>query len=77
MELPIREVLVVFCCVCVLMSVPQMKLITTSLLVERLKINGSLARAAILELEDEGLIRVISKNNLQVIYTRATNKEAE
>ncbi len=72
-----REVVAVFCCICVLMSAPQMKLITTSLLVERLKINGSLARASILELEEEGLIRMISKNSLQVIYTRATNKEAE
>ncbi len=77
MELLIGEVVLVFCFAHVLTLVPQMKLITTSLLVERLKINGSLARAAILELEDEGLIRVISKNNLQVIYTRATNKEAE
>jgi small subunit ribosomal protein S25e len=56
--------------------VVQMKLITTSLMVERLKINGSLARAAMRELEEQGVIRLISKNSLQLIYTRSTNTDA-
>lgn len=54
---------------------PQMKLITASGLVERLKVNGSLARAAIRELEGKGLIRKVDAHHAQVIYTRATNVE--
>lgn len=53
----------------------QMKLITASGLVERLKVNGSLARAAIRELEEKGLIRKVDAHHAQVIYTRATNVE--
>lgn len=52
-----------------------MKLITSSGLVERLKVNGSLARAAIRELEEKGLIRKVDSHHAQVIYTRATNVE--
>jgi small subunit ribosomal protein S25e len=53
-----------------------MKLVTTSALVERLKINGSLARAAIAELEGKGVIRRISHHSSQLVYTRATNTDA-
>lgn len=56
-------------------SKKQMKLITASGLVERLKVNGSLARAAIRELEEKGLIRKVDAHHAQVIYTRATNVE--
>mmetsp|Transcript_4151 Transcript_4151/g.6334 ORF Transcript_4151/g.6334 Transcript_4151/m.6334 type:complete len:111 (+) Transcript_4151:98-430(+) len=59
-----------------LSEVPKMKLITTSSLVERLKINGSLARAAVRELEEKGLIRCVSRHSKQLIYTRATNTDA-
>ena len=58
-----------------LLPVQQMKLITASGLVERLKVNGSLARAAIRELEEKGLIRKVDAHHAQVIYTRATNVE--
>ncbi|CAM9343092.1 unnamed protein product, partial [Sphacelaria rigidula] len=58
-----------------LAEVPKMKLITASGLVERLKVNGSLARAAIRELEEKGLIRKVDAHHAQVIYTRATNVE--
>lgn len=58
------------------MNTLQMKLVTTSALVERLKINGSLARHAILELEQKGLIRCVSRHSSQLVYTRATNTEA-
>ncbi|CAN0211099.1 unnamed protein product, partial [Ascophyllum nodosum] len=58
-----------------LSEVPKMKLITASGLVERLKVNGSLARAAIRELEEKGLIRKVDAHHAQVIYTRATNVE--
>jgi small subunit ribosomal protein S25e len=44
-------------------------------LVDRLKLNGSLARIAIRELEAQGLIKAISRHHSQVIYTRATGDE--
>eukprot|EP00617_Octactis_speculum_P024971 CAMPEP_0185743436 /NCGR_PEP_ID=MMETSP1174-20130828/1181_1 /TAXON_ID=35687 /ORGANISM="Dictyocha speculum, Strain CCMP1381" /LENGTH=98 /DNA_ID=CAMNT_0028416131 /DNA_START=108 /DNA_END=404 /DNA_ORIENTATION=+ len=53
-------------------QVPKMKLITPSALVERLKINGSLARAAIKELEADDLIKRVSYSHAQWVYTRAT-----
>jgi small subunit ribosomal protein S25e len=53
-------------------EVPTYKLITPSILVDRLKINGSLARAAIRELANQGLIRAVSDHKKQPIYTRAT-----
>ncbi|KAK5672205.1 hypothetical protein BDV3_000760 [Batrachochytrium dendrobatidis] len=56
-------------------EVPTFKLVTTSILVDRLRINGSLARAAIRELESKGLIRVVSCHGSQGIYTRATKAE--
>jgi small subunit ribosomal protein S25e len=39
---------------------------------ERLKIQGSLARGALQELLSKGLIKLISKHRVQVIYTRNT-----
>ncbi|CAG8440778.1 16006_t:CDS:2 [Acaulospora morrowiae] len=53
-------------------EVPTYKLITPSVLVDRLRVNGSLARVAIRVLEKEGLIRKISTHGSQLIYTRAT-----
>ena len=41
-----------------------------------MQINGSLARAAIKELLNEGAIRIVAKHSKQEIYTRATNTEA-
>ena len=41
--------------------------------VDILQINGSLARAAIRELADQGLIRPVTAHANQIIYTRATN----
>jgi small subunit ribosomal protein S25e len=52
-----------------------MKLITPSALVERLKINGSLARAAIKHLESEDKIKRVSHHHSQWVYTRATKDE--
>ena len=54
-------------------DIPKMKLITPSTIVERLKVSGSLARAAIKELLDKGLIRTVSYHRKQGIYTRASN----
>ncbi|KAJ1735075.1 40S ribosomal protein S25 [Coemansia sp. RSA 2049] len=53
-------------------EVPAYKLITLSVLVDRLRINGSLARRALRELADRGSIRLVSAHNSQLIYTRAT-----
>eukprot|EP00195_Chlamydomonas_chlamydogama_P009477 CAMPEP_0202892876 /NCGR_PEP_ID=MMETSP1392-20130828/2558_1 /ASSEMBLY_ACC=CAM_ASM_000868 /TAXON_ID=225041 /ORGANISM="Chlamydomonas chlamydogama, Strain SAG 11-48b" /LENGTH=107 /DNA_ID=CAMNT_0049576999 /DNA_START=46 /DNA_END=369 /DNA_ORIENTATION=+ len=55
-----------------LAEVPKYKMITPSILSDRLRINGSLARAAIQELVGKGLIRPIVQHSTQVIYTRAT-----
>ena len=54
-------------------EVPKYKMITPSILSDRLRINGSLARAAIRHLLDEGAIRPIVESHHQYIYTRATN----
>mmetsp|Transcript_138 Transcript_138/g.165 ORF Transcript_138/g.165 Transcript_138/m.165 type:complete len:109 (+) Transcript_138:90-416(+) len=51
-------------------EVPKMKLVTPSALVERLKINSSLARAACKFLAEEGKIQVVETHNKQRIYTR-------
>ncbi|KAJ2830302.1 40S ribosomal protein S25 [Coemansia erecta] len=52
-------------------EVPTYKLITPSVLVDRMRINGSLARRALRELEARGSIRLVSAHNSQLIYTRA------
>ncbi|KAL1931517.1 hypothetical protein VTP01DRAFT_9660 [Rhizomucor pusillus] len=56
-------------------EVPTYKLITQSVLVDRLRMNGSLARVAIKELESQGLIKPLVRHNAQIIYTRATGDE--
>ncbi|CBI37675.3 unnamed protein product, partial [Vitis vinifera] len=56
-----------------LSEAPKYKLITPSILSDRLRINGSLARRAIKELMARGLIRMVSSHSSQQIYTRATN----
>jgi len=55
-----------------LSEVPNYKLVTPALLSERLKINGSLAKRALRELVDKGLIRAVVKHRANAIYTRAT-----
>uniref|UniRef100_A0A7S0T8R0 40S ribosomal protein S25 n=1 Tax=Erythrolobus madagascarensis TaxID=708628 RepID=A0A7S0T8R0_9RHOD len=51
---------------------PKWKLITPSVLSERLRINGSLARRAIKELTAKDEIRLVSAHHSQLIYTRST-----
>ncbi|CAG8640633.1 16408_t:CDS:2, partial [Acaulospora colombiana] len=51
-------------------EVPTYKLITPSVLVDRLRVNGSLARTAIRVLEEQGLIRKISTHGSQLIYSK-------
>ncbi|KAE8744588.1 hypothetical protein FOCC_FOCC008827 [Frankliniella occidentalis] len=55
-----------------LKEVPAYKLITPSVVSERLKIRGSLARRALDELLQKGMIKQVIKHHAQVIYTRAT-----
>mmetsp|Transcript_95881 Transcript_95881/g.299497 ORF Transcript_95881/g.299497 Transcript_95881/m.299497 type:complete len:114 (+) Transcript_95881:85-426(+) len=52
-------------------EIPKAKLITPSVVSERLKVNGSVARQAIRHLEEKNLIvHVGEKHNAQMIYTR-------
>merc|ERR1712031_23107 len=52
------------------------KLVTPSVLSERLKINGSLALRAIKELLNAGSLRLVDKHSSQQIYTRNTGDDA-
>lgn len=56
-------------------EVPTYKLITTSVVSERLKVTGSLARVAIRLLREKGLIKPVSHSSAMLIYTRATAAE--
>ncbi|EPS74145.1 hypothetical protein M569_00609, partial [Genlisea aurea] len=57
-----------------LSEAPKYKLITPSVLSDRLRINGSLARRALQDLMSRGLIRLVSTHSSQQIYTRATKE---
>lgn len=50
-------------------EVPTFKFISQSILIERLKVNGSLARVAIRHLEKEGQIKRIVHHSGQLIYS--------
>merc|ERR1712209_91132 len=58
-----------------LKEVPTYKLITPSIVSERLKVRGSLARKALNELVQKGLIRQVVQHSAQTIYTRVTKDE--
>lgn len=51
------------------------RLVTVAVLVDRLKINGSLARKALADLEDRGVIRKVVAHSKGSIYTRAAAGE--
>uniref|UniRef100_A0A194AKV2 40S ribosomal protein S25 n=1 Tax=Pinctada fucata TaxID=50426 RepID=A0A194AKV2_PINFU len=53
-------------------EVPTYKLITPSVVSERMKVRGSLAKIALRELHKEGKIKLVSKHHSQFIYTRVT-----
>ncbi|KAM9538768.1 small ribosomal subunit protein eS25-like [Salvelinus alpinus] len=66
-----------------LKEVPNYKLITPTIVSERLKVRGCLARAALQELLSTayssyllstGMIKLVSKHRAQVIYTRRTEE---
>jgi small subunit ribosomal protein S25e len=56
-----------------LKEIPPSKLITPSIVSERLKINASLARRAIRELLAKGLIKQVAQHCRQGVYTRITS----
>ncbi|GAA5863220.1 hypothetical protein JCM3774_000817 [Rhodotorula dairenensis] len=56
----------------IMKEVPTFKMISQSVLIERMKINGSLARVAIQHLHKEGLIKPVIHHRAQLVYTRAT-----
>merc|ERR1712214_155701 len=58
-------------------EVPTYKLITPSIVSERMKVRGSLARKALQELHTKGVIRQVVKHRSQMIYTRPHSAEDE
>ncbi|MBY8978428.1 40S ribosomal protein S25, partial [Rhodobacteraceae bacterium NNCM2] len=52
-------------------DVQSYRLVTVAVLVDRLKINGSLARRCLKELEEKGQIKIVVKHHAGDIYTRA------
>ncbi|QPG72706.1 ribosomal 40S subunit protein S25A [Brettanomyces nanus] len=56
----------------ILKEVPTYRFISVSVLVDRLKIGGSIARVALKQMERDGLIKAVDKHSKQWIYTRAT-----
>ncbi|SJL01468.1 related to ribosomal protein S25.e.c7 [Armillaria ostoyae] len=56
----------------IIKEVPTFRFISQSILIERLKINGSLARIAIRHLEKDGQIKRIVHHSSQLVYTRST-----
>ncbi|KAF7799090.1 hypothetical protein EIP86_010320 [Pleurotus ostreatoroseus] len=55
----------------IMKEVPTFRFISQSILIERLKINGSLARVAIRHLEKEGQIKRIVHHSSQLIYSES------
>lgn len=56
-------------------EIPTAKLITPSVVVDRLRVNGSVARKCLRYLEEKGLIKAVTKHSSFTIYTRATASE--
>lgn len=54
-----------------LKEVPAYKLITPSVVADRLRLSGSLAKQGLRHLESKGLIKLVVKHSRQLIYTRA------
>ncbi|KAF2143367.1 uncharacterized protein K452DRAFT_317524 [Aplosporella prunicola CBS 121167] len=56
-------------------DVQSYRLITVATLVDRLKINGSLARKALSDLETNGQIKKVVSHSKCTVYTRAVGQE--
>ncbi|EGP90617.1 unnamed protein product [Zymoseptoria tritici ST99CH_1A5] len=52
-------------------DVQSYRLVTVAVLVDRLKINGSLARKCLADLEEKGVIKQVVNHHACKIYTRA------
>merc|ERR1719436_1291097 len=59
-----------------LKEVPTYKLITPSIVSQRLKVRGSLAKKGLDELLEKGLIKLVVSHSAQMIYTRNAREEA-
>merc|ERR1719435_588905 len=53
-------------------EVPSYELITPSIVSERLKVRGSLAKRALEEMASKGVVKLVSAHRSQIIYTRVT-----
>merc|ERR1711971_1214927 len=60
-----------------LKEVPTYKLITPSIVSKRLKVRGSLARRALIELMEKGFIKQVVAHSSQMIYTRMIGDKEE
>ena len=60
-----------------LSDVPNSRLITVSTISDKLRVNGSVARQAIKDLEAKGKIRKVSTHNAQLLYTTVGKEQAE
>merc|ERR1712048_1536421 len=58
-------------------EVPTYKIITPAIVSERLKVRGSLARKALIELCNKGVIKQVVKHSRMAIYTRPTTVDDE
>ena len=56
-------------------EVPKWKVITASIISERFKVNGSLARESLRFLEEKGMIRAVRTGPICKIYTRSMYKK--
>ncbi|KAF3926128.1 hypothetical protein ABW21_db0200195 [Orbilia brochopaga] len=56
-------------------EVQSYRLVTVATLVDRLKINGSLARRALRDLEEKGVIKKVVGHSKCLIYTRSVATE--
>jgi len=59
----------------IMKEVPTYRYVSVSVLVDRLKIGGSMARVALRQLENDGVIKPVLLHSKQQIYTRATASE--
>lgn len=57
------------------LQIVSVKLITPSVVSERLKVRASLAKAGLQELLNAGLIKCVVKHGSQLVYTRASKAE--
>ncbi|CAD5224864.1 unnamed protein product [Bursaphelenchus xylophilus] len=58
-------------------EIVSVKLITPSVVSERLKVRASLATAGLRQLQAEGHIKCVVRHGSQLVYTRATKAETD